>query len=177
MLQTIKNPEKLSHLTIQTCLIAMFLSNISSPFLYKIGISATNKVGPTGCKILLQVKCKATLSVVFEALSDGHFCVWWSLFLETTRVLVVEPVVINWEENNFIIYQDLPRWSIFQLSCSHQHNPRSMLTKQWGVLFHQTEGQKQKSNKNCGLGNTALPPCYWQRTCTNSVWIDNQDIT
>ena len=110
-------------------------------------------------------------------LSDGHFCVWWSLFLETTRVLVVEPVVINWEENNFIIYQDLPRWSIFQLSCSHQHNPRSMLTKQWGVLFHQTEGQKQKSNKNCGLGNTALPPCYWQRTCTNSVRIGNQDIT
>ena len=91
-------------------------------------------------------------------LSDGHFCVWWSLFLETTHVLVVEPVVINWEENNFIIYQDLPRWSIFQLSCSHQHNPRSMLTKLWGVLFHQTEGQKQKSNKNCGLGNTALPP-------------------
>ena len=64
MLQTIKNPEKLSHLTIQTCLIAMFLSNISSPFLYKIGISATNKGGPTGCKILLQVKCKAI--VVFR---------------------------------------------------------------------------------------------------------------
>ena len=73
-------------------------------------------------------------------------------------IIVVVLGVINWKENNFIIYQDLPRWSIFQLSCSHQHNPRSMLTKQWGVLFHQTEGQKQKSNKNCGLGNTALPP-------------------
>ena len=76
MLQTIKNPEKLSHLTIQTCLIAMFLLNISSPFLYKIGFSATNKGGPTGCKILLQVKRKATLSVVFLApvvLSEGLF--------------------------------------------------------------------------------------------------------
>ena len=92
---------------------------------------------------------------------DGHFCVWWSLFLETTRVLVVEPVVINWEENNFIIYQDLPRWSIFQLSCSHQHNPRSMLTKQWGVLFH-LEPPAKIQTKTLPLKTLPSPSCYWQ---------------
>ena len=55
-----------------------------------------------------------------------------------------------------------------QLHGSHQHNPRSMLTKQWGVLFHWSQKSPQKV--------WPWKRCYW-RSMSTHLHKDCQDRT